>query len=65
MILGECDLVLVSGTSSLSTRVIEFGLGNPTLVGVCPGSWQLDGLAKILAREFLHGCFLLWVFAIV
>ena len=50
MILGEWDLVLASETSSLSTRVKEFGLGNPTLVGAGPGSWQLDGLAKILAR---------------
>ena len=50
LLFGKWDLVLASETSSLSTRGIEFGLGGPTLVGSHAGSWQLDGLAKVLTR---------------
>ena len=32
----QWDLVLASGTSSWSTRDVEFGLGGPTLVGDMP-----------------------------
>ena len=41
---------MASGTSPLSTTGIEFVLGGPTLAGSYPESWQLEGLAKILAR---------------
>ena len=46
----KCNSVMASGTSSLSTAGLEFGLGGPTLLGLYPGSWELGGLAKILAR---------------
>ena len=50
LIFGKWDLALASGTSSWSTRGADRGLGGPTLVGAHSESWQLDGLAKILAR---------------
>ena len=48
---------------------VEFGLGDPTLVGSHPWSWQLDGLSKILSRSwqdcFLHVILLLCAFAMI
>ena len=45
------DLVLASGTLSLGTTGVEFGLGSPTLVNLTKivGTWKiLKGLAKIM-----------------
>ena len=65
-IFGKLELVLPSGTSSWSTRGLEFGLGGPTLGGghiLSPGSWMV--LPRSWQDSFLYVFFLLCVLAIV
>ena len=61
-IFGKWDLVLASGTSSWSTRGVEFGLGGGGHI-LSPGSWMV--LPRSWQDHFLHVTFLLCVFDIV